>query len=66
MFCPGISMLGNGDVLVTGGSNAEKTSMFRQSWNKPRWTAGPSLNTPRGYNSQTTTSQGQVALLACR
>lgn len=28
MFCPGMSSLGDGRLVITGGSNAEKTSIY--------------------------------------
>jgi galactose oxidase len=58
MFCPGISMQGNGDIVVTGGDNAEKTSIFRVSQNA--WFPGPNMNIPRGYQSSVTLSTGEV------
>ena len=58
MFCPGTSMLADGRVLVTGGSDAKKTSIY-----DPRtdaWTSGPDLNVARGYQGQTTLSTGEA------
>jgi galactose oxidase len=57
MFCPGISMLGSGAIVVTGGSTAEKTSIYTPGQG---WLAGPDLNIPRGYQGQTTLSNGKV------
>jgi galactose oxidase len=58
MFCPGISMLSNGDILVTGGSNAEKTSIFSPA--KGKWMPGRDMNVARGYQASTILSNGKV------
>jgi galactose oxidase len=58
MFCPGISMLPDGRVLVTGGDDAGKSSFYNFATNA--WTTGPTLATPRGYQSNTTLSDGRV------
>ena len=57
MFCPGISMTGDGSVVVTGGDTSEKTSVYVQGQG---WVPGPNMNIPRGYQSSTTLSNGQV------
>jgi galactose oxidase len=61
MFCPGISMLGNGDIVVTGGDNAEKTSIFSTATNE--WLPGPDMNVPRGYQASTALANGDVRVL---
>lgn len=58
MFCPGISMDFNGRVIVTGGSNAEKTSIYDPT--ADAWIAGPNMKIARGYQSTATTSEGKV------
>jgi galactose oxidase len=58
MFCPGITMLGSGDIVVTGGSNAEKTSIFDVLTNK--WRPGPNMIKPRGYQASALLSTGEV------
>ena len=58
MFCPGIATLPDGRILVTGGNDSEKTSIY-----DPRtdaWTAGPAMTTPRGYQASATLSDGRV------
>jgi galactose oxidase len=58
MFCPGASMLADGRILVTGGSNATKTSIY-----DPRtdaWSSAPDMTVGRGYQGQTTLSTGEV------
>ena len=58
MFCPGLSMLADGSVLVTGGSDAPKTSIYDPAVGA--WTAGAQLGIPRAYQSSTTMSDGSV------
>ncbi|WP_328473592.1 discoidin domain-containing protein [Actinoplanes sp. NBC_00393] len=58
MFCPGISTLPDGRILVTGGNNSEKTSIYDPATDA--WTAGPNMKTPRGYQSSTTLGDGRV------
>jgi hypothetical protein len=58
MFCPGITMLGSGDIVVTGGNNAEKTSIYDVK--KHVWRAGPDMIRPRGYQASALLSTGEV------
>jgi galactose oxidase len=61
MFCPGTAMLPDGRIMVTGGNDSGKTTIY-----DPRtraWTAGPSMNIPRGYQSMTTLADGRVFVL---
>ncbi|KAF5672771.1 galactose oxidase precursor [Fusarium heterosporum] len=58
MFCPGISLDGNGQLVVTGGNNAERTSLFDPV--SQTWVPGPNMNIARGYQSSATTSTGKV------
>ncbi|KAL8800932.1 MAG: hypothetical protein Q9182_004814 [Xanthomendoza sp. 2 TL-2023] len=58
MFCPGISLSKSGLVVVAGGRNAEKTSIYHPD--SHTWSSGPQLVLPRGYNSQATLSDGGV------
>jgi galactose oxidase len=60
MFCPGISMLASGEIVVTGGNNAEKTSIYSPS--QSAWMPGPNMNIPRGYQASTLLSTGEVCL----
>lgn len=58
MFCPGTSMLADGRILVTGGSNATKASIY-----DPRtdaWSSAVDMTVGRGYQGQTTLSTGEV------
>jgi hypothetical protein len=61
MFCPGVSILANGDVIVTGGISDTLTSIFDPSTGT--WEAGPPMNIGRGYQGQTTLSDGQAFTL---
>jgi len=61
MFCPGVSILPDGDVIVTGGIGDTDTSIYDPATNS--WTAGPQMNIGRGYQGQTTLPDGQVFVL---
>jgi galactose oxidase len=58
MFCPGISVLPDGRVIVTGGNNSAKTSIYDPATDA--WTPGPAMTTPRGYQASATLSDGRV------
>ena len=58
MFCPGISLDYNGRVIVTGGNNAPKTSIYEVGTDA--WVSAPDMKIPRGYQSTATTSNGQI------
>ncbi|KAH7224245.1 hypothetical protein B0J15DRAFT_579554 [Fusarium solani] len=58
MFCPGISMDGDGQIVVTGGNDAKKTSLYDSP--SDSWITGPEMNIARGYQSSATTSDGRV------
>ncbi|WIM98990.1 discoidin domain-containing protein [Actinoplanes oblitus] len=58
MFCPGIATLPDGRVVVTGGNNSEKTSIYDPATDA--WTAGPAMTTPRGYQASATLGDGRV------
>ena len=61
MFCPGISTLQDGRVVITGGSNAERTSIYDPSTNS--FVPGPNMQMARGYQSSVTLSSGKVFTL---
>ncbi|WP_405676827.1 discoidin domain-containing protein [Streptomyces sp. NBC_00868] len=61
MFCPGIAMLADGRVLVTGGSNAEKASIYDPATDE--WSATTSMNIARGYQAMTLLSTGEAFVL---
>ena len=56
MFCPGISMDIDGKVVVTGGADSDKTSIF----NGTGWERGESMKLTRGYHATTTLSDGRI------
>jgi galactose oxidase len=58
MFCPGISTLEDGRVLIQGGSDAKKSTFYNPSTNT--FTAAPDLITARGYQSSSTLSDGRI------
>ncbi|WP_433295200.1 discoidin domain-containing protein [Actinoplanes sp. CA-030573] len=58
MFCPGISTLPDGRILVTGGNDSEKTSIYDPATDS--WTSGPDMTVGRGYQASTTLSDGRV------
>ncbi|CAJ0552342.1 Ff.00g063210.m01.CDS01 [Fusarium sp. VM40] len=58
MFCPGISLDGTGQIVVTGGNDAQKTSLYDSS--SDDWIPGPDMQVARGYQSSATLSNGRV------
>lgn len=56
MFCPGISMDIDGKVVVSGGADSDKTSVF----NGTHWNSGGNMKLHRGYHSTTTLSDGRI------
>jgi len=61
MFCPGISTLADGRIMITGGSSAAKTSIFDSL--SGTWQAGPTLNNPRAYHSSAVLANGSVMVI---
>ena len=58
MFCPGTSLLPDGKILISGGNNSSKTTLYNPATNA--WTSGPDMKIARGYQSNVTTSTGEV------
>ena len=58
MFCPGLSMDATGRPFVTGGNDADKTSIYDPD--SKTWTAGPGMQLARGYQSSATLSDGRI------
>ncbi|MEU6065032.1 discoidin domain-containing protein [Streptomyces sp. NPDC047082] len=61
MFCPGIAILSDGRVLVTGGSNAERASIYDPATDA--WTSTADMHIPRGYQAMTLLSNGGAFVL---
>ena len=58
MFCPGVAILPNGEIIVTGGDTDDATSIYNPTTDS--WSKGPPMNIPRGYNGMTLLSNGQA------
>jgi galactose oxidase len=58
MFCPGISALEDGRILIQGGSDANANSFYNPATNT--FTRGPDLLMARGYQSSVTLSDNRV------
>ncbi|KAL9126151.1 MAG: hypothetical protein Q9217_004762, partial [Psora testacea] len=61
MFCPGLNVDSRGRIFVTGGNNAEKTSIYTPAGSA--WSGAPNMNIPRGYQSQVTLSDGRTFVI---
>jgi galactose oxidase len=61
MFCPGTSIDFTGRFIITGGSNAAKTTIYRPS--SDGYTTAADMKIARGYQSQTTLSDGRVFVI---
>ncbi|KAH6629226.1 galactose oxidase-like protein precursor [Boeremia exigua] len=58
MFCPGISALEDGRILIQGGSDAKKNSFYNPASNT--FSAAPDLLVARGYQTSATLSDNRV------
>lgn len=58
MFCTGLSILGDGRVVISGGSDAPRTTVYDPGTDT--FSPGPDLNIPRGYQTSVTLSDGRV------
>jgi galactose oxidase len=58
MFCPGISTLFDGRIVVTGGDTAARTSIYTSNGNS--WFSAPNMTIGRGYQASATVSDGRV------
>ncbi|MEU6484153.1 discoidin domain-containing protein [Streptomyces sp. NPDC046887] len=61
MFCPGTALLADGRVLVTGGSNSQRASVYDPYTDA--WTSTADMNIPRGYQAMTLLSSGEAFVL---
>lgn len=58
MFCPGVSFLPDGRILISGGSNSTASTIYNPVANT--WTAAAPMKIPRAYQSNVTLSTGEV------
>ncbi|MEU1406679.1 discoidin domain-containing protein [Streptomyces sp. NPDC005728] len=61
MFCPGVVILADGRVLVTGGSNAERASIYDPATDE--WTSTSDMNIARGYQAMTLLPNGDAFVI---
>lgn len=61
MFCTGTTNLSDGRILVNGGDNSERTSLFDAL--AGTWVSGGDMKIPRGYNANTLLQDGTVLTL---
>lgn len=61
MFCTGTTNLADGRLLVNGGLDSAKTSIFDPT--SGVWTTGALMNIPRGYQANTLLQDGSVLTL---
>lgn len=61
MFCPGTSNLPDGRLLVSGGIDSAKTSIYDATNNT--WSSAAQMNIPRGYQANCVLQDGSVFTL---
>ncbi len=61
MFCPGVAILPDGEIIVSGGDTDDATSIYNPATDS--WSKASPLNIPRGYNGMTLLSNGQAFTL---
>jgi hypothetical protein len=61
MFCPGTARLPDGRLLVNGGVNANRSSIYDPATNT--WSIAAGMQIPRGYNANTVLADGSVMTL---
>ncbi|RYF11334.1 MAG: hypothetical protein EOO77_19605 [Oxalobacteraceae bacterium] len=58
MFCPGISSLADGRIVISGGENAEAVSIYDPAKND--FTRAADMKIARGYQTSATLSDGRI------
>ncbi|CAH0384248.1 unnamed protein product [Bemisia tabaci] len=58
MFCPGIATGPRGEMVVVGGNNAKKTSIYKME--DDTWSPAPDMTISRGYPASATCSDGRI------
>ncbi len=61
MFCPGTTNLADGRLLVSGGSQAPRTSLYDPATSN--WSVGAQMNIQRAYQANTLLRDGSVLTL---
>jgi len=61
MFCEGLALDFAGRAVATGGNTDAATSILDPGSNT--WSTGARMNTPRGYQAQATTSEGNIFII---
>jgi galactose oxidase len=61
MFCPGLSLGSDGRVFVSGGTSAEKLSIYDEALGE--WMEASEMRLGRGYHSHVTTTNGRIFTL---
>ncbi|MFM2054003.1 MAG: hypothetical protein RL456_2040 [Pseudomonadota bacterium] len=61
MFCPGTTNLADGRLLVNGGLDSARTSLYDPATGA--WSSGALMNIPRGYQANTLLADGSVLTL---
>jgi galactose oxidase len=61
MFCPGISTDQNGKIVVTGGTDQGRTSIYNTTVD--RWFKAAAMNIERGYQATSTLSDGRIFVI---
>lgn len=61
MFCTGTTNLPDGRILVNGGKDSAKTTVYDPVANA--WSTGATMTIPRGYNANTILADGSVFTL---
>nr|WP_308801039.1 discoidin domain-containing protein [Streptomyces polyasparticus] len=61
MFCPGTAVLADGRILITGGSNAERATLYDPATDA--WSSTADMNIPRGYQAMTLLSTKEAFVL---